>query len=371
MSRDAQLIKESWVAIEPQAEKVAQYFYAHIFYGHPDVRDMFPVMMDVQRDRLLQSLVRIVQGFDNPEYLAPYLKQLGRDHRKFSVVSEHYEVVGRSLVAALARYGGDAWTPEVEAAWVRAFDLAAGMMIEAAESAAADEPAWWNAQVVAHEQRTADIAVLTVRLDHPMRYLPGQSVAVECPRRPRLWRPYSMANAPRPDGTLEFHVKAVTGGWVSRALVHHTSVGDCLRLGSPVGAMVANPTSRRDVVCLAGSTGLAPIKAIVEDMTRWNTDRQVTVFFGAGRREDLYDLEWLEKLALDFGWLSVVPAVSDDGGFIGALGNIAEVFADSGTWDNHDVFVCGTADMVRATLARCNDLRLPLSRVRYDAFGPL
>jgi NAD(P)H-flavin reductase/hemoglobin-like flavoprotein len=371
MSRDAQLIKESWVAIEPQSERVAQYFYAHIFYGHPDVRDMFPVMMDVQRDRLLRALVRIVQSFDNPEYLIPYLKQLGRDHRKFAVVPAHYEVVGRSLIAALARYGGEAWTPEVENAWLRAFGIAARAMVEAAEGAAADEPPWWNAQVVAHEQRAPEIAVLTVRPDLPMRYLPGQYVAVECPRRPRLWRPYSMANAARPDGTLEFHVKAVVGGWVSRALVHHTAVGDYLRLGSPVGTLVPNPASGRDVVCVAGSTGLAPIKAIVEDMTRWNTERNVTLFFGARRREDLYDLDWLEKLALDYRWLSVVPAVSDDRGFIGALGNIAGVFADSGTWDNHDVFVCGTADMVRATLAQCNDLRIPLSRVRYDAFGPL
>jgi NAD(P)H-flavin reductase len=95
------------------------------------------------------------------------------------------------------------------------------------------------------------------------------------------------------------------------------------------------------------------------------------MFFGARRRDDLYDLDSLEKLALDYRWLSVVPTVSDDRGFIGELGNVADVFADGGTWDNHDVYVCGTADMVRSTLARCHDLRLPLARVRYDSFGPL
>jgi NAD(P)H-flavin reductase/hemoglobin-like flavoprotein len=371
MSRDAQLIKESWVAIEPQADKVAQYFYAHIFYGHPEIRDMFPVMMDVQRERLLQALVRVVQAFDNPEFLTPYLSQLGKDHRKFAVLPAHYEVIGGSLLTALARYGGDAWTVEVSQAWQRAYAVTAKAMIDAARGAAADEPAWWNAEVVSHQMRAAEIAVLTVRLDHPLQYLPGQSVTLESPRRPRLWRPYSIANAARPDGTLDFHIKAVPGGWVSRALVHHTTVGDHLRLGSPVGSMVPNPSSRRDVVCVAGSTGAAPLKAIVEDMTRWNTERHVTMFFGARRRDDLYDLDSLEKLALDYRWLSVVPAVSDDRGFIGELGNVADVFADAGTWDNHDVYVCGTADMVRSTLSRCHDLRLPLSRVRYDSFGPL
>src|SRR5712691_12063785 len=142
MSRDAQLIKESWVAIEPQAEKVAQYFYAHVFYGHPAVRDMFPVMMDIQRERLLQALIMIAQGMDNPEQLAPYLRQLGRDHRKFAVVAAHYEVVGDALIAALAGYAGAAWTPEVEGAWLRAYGIAAGLMVTAAETAAADEPPW-------------------------------------------------------------------------------------------------------------------------------------------------------------------------------------------------------------------------------------
>src|SRR6266487_3366296 len=224
MSREAQLIKESWAAVEPQAEKVAQYFYAHIFYGHPEVRAMFPVMMDVQRDRLLRALVRIVQGYEHPELLVPYLKQLGRDHRKFAVAPAHYALVGESLIAALAMYGGAAWTPEVEAAWRQAYEVAAAAMVAAADDVAADEPPWWNARVVGHEQRAPDIVALTLRLDAPMRYLPGQYVTLECPRRPRLWRQYSMANAPRPDGTMDFHVKAVPGGWVSRALVHHTKV---------------------------------------------------------------------------------------------------------------------------------------------------
>src|SRR5262249_44385585 len=127
------------------------------------------------------------------------------------------------------------------------------------------------------------------------------------------------------------------------------------------------PTSGRDVVCVAGSTGLAPIKAIVEGMTRWNASRQVTVFFEARHEDDLYDLDSLEKLALDFPWLRVIPAMSGLPG--GAAGDVGEVFASGGTWDDHDVYVCGPAELVRATLARCHRLGLP--RVRHQAFGPL
>jgi NAD(P)H-flavin reductase/hemoglobin-like flavoprotein len=358
MSResDAQLIVESWAAVEPRAERVALYFYARIFHDHPDARAMFPVMMDVQRDRLLGALLRIVTGLADPEQLAPYLAQLGRDHRKFAVEPAHYALVGESLIAAMREYGGSAWTPEVEDAWERALDRVAIVMVDAA-SRAADQPAWWTGQVIRHERRAPDLAVLTLRLDRPMRYLPGQYVSVETPRRPRLWRPYSIANAPRPDGTLDLHVKAVPGGWVSRALVHHTGPGDALRLGTPTGPMVADPASGRDVVCVVGGTGLAPVKAIIEDMARWNTDRQVTVFFGARTGEELYDLAALDRLTQAHSWLDVVPSVA---------GLVADMFADSGQWDNHDVYVSGAPGMIRYTLERCRDLRLPMTRVRFD-----
>ena len=368
MSRDAQLITESWAAIEPRAERVARFFYAQIFYDHPEARAMFPVVMDIQRERLLGALVRIVHGLATPENLAPYLAQLGRDHRKFGVLPEHYALVGDSLVAALREYGGLSWTPEVEAAWRRALGKVATVMMDAAGRAGADPP-WWTGQVIGHELRAPDVAVLTLRLDQPMRYLPGQHVMLETPRRPRLWRPYSIANAPRPDGTIDLHVKAVPGGWVSRALVHHTRPGDLLRLGAPTGPMTVDPASGRDVVCVAGGTGLAPLKAIVEEMARWNTERQVTVFVGARRSEELYDLAALDRLTRAYEWLDVVPAVSAERGFPGESGPVADVFADNGAWDEHDVYVAGTPDMIRYTLARCRELRLPPARGRYDGLA--
>ncbi len=74
---------------------------------------------------LLGAIIRIVQGIDRPEFLANFLEQLGRDHRKFGAKAAHYEAVGRALVAALKRYAGEAWTPEVEASWVAAYSRAA------------------------------------------------------------------------------------------------------------------------------------------------------------------------------------------------------------------------------------------------------
>jgi ferredoxin-NADP reductase len=115
--------------------------------------------------------------------------------------------------------------------------------------------------------------VLLVRPDRPYDYEPGQYASIETPYRPRSWRTYSMATAPSPDGLLEFHVRSISSGWVSGPLVWRAQVGDYLRLGAPMGDMRIDQQSGRDVLCIAGGTGLAPVKAMIDGMARWNTAR--------------------------------------------------------------------------------------------------
>jgi NAD(P)H-flavin reductase len=256
--------------------------------------------------------------------------------------------------------------PELEAAWRKAYAVMAETMIEGAREAAERVPAWWRGEIVTHERRTADIAVITVRTDRPYDYEPGQYASIETAYRPRSWRTYSMATAPNADGLLEFHVRSVGAGWVSGPIVWRGKVGDQLRLGAPTGDLQVDQRSRRDLVCIAGGTGLAPIKAIVESMTRWNTSRRVTVFFGARTAGELYDLPALERLAGTSPWLTVVPVVSEDSSFVGERGLLPDVVARHGSWADHDVLVCGSPAMTRATVTRLATMGVPSERVVYD-----
>ncbi|GAA1954294.1 globin domain-containing protein [Catenulispora subtropica] len=367
------LIRDSFALVGDIADKVVAHFYALVFTEAPAVRDMFPPMMDAQRDRLFQALVRVVAAADHPDSLADYLRQLGRDHRKFGAKPEHYDVVWRCLISALKRFAGPGWTPDMDMAWLAAYQLVAGTMIEAAEQDAQLAPAWWTARVVAHQRRTRDIAVLTLEPDAPYDFRPGQYLSLETQRWPRVWRHYSIASAPRPDNTLTLHVRAIPAGWVSNALVNHTRVGDTVRLGPPMGTMFCTTMSTRDVLCIAGGTGLAPIKAILEDMALWNTNRRVRLFFGARRDEELYDLPELTALAERFHWLSLVTPVSHDPCAPGERGILPDVVARHGDfhdhWTGNDVYVSGSVPMVRATIARLQELNIPLAHIRFDAYG--
>ena len=93
--------------------------------------------------RLVRALVHIVQMVDRPDELVTFLGQLGRDHRKFAVVSRHYDAVGVALIAALKRFLKEKWTTEVESAWTSAYGLIAKTMREAAQ--AETGPAAWSA----------------------------------------------------------------------------------------------------------------------------------------------------------------------------------------------------------------------------------
>ncbi|MCP3799255.1 FAD-binding oxidoreductase [Allokutzneria sp. A3M-2-11 16] len=361
------MIRESFAVVEPRAEDVARFFYGMLFSLAPATRELFPANMEVQRSRLLRALVHVVQMVDRPDDLVPFLRQLGRDHRKFGVVASHYEAVGTALLSSVRKYAGDAWTSDVERAWAEAYTIMARTMQEAAN--ADESPAWWNGQVVGHQRLSWDLAIVRVQTEYPIPYRAGQYVSVETPQRPRLWRYLSPANGPREDGMMEFHVRAVEGGWVSRAIVGHAQIGDTWRIGPPMGRMGVDRTNGRDVLMVAGGTGVAPMRAMVDDMAQWGENPRVNLFVGGRTRADLYDLENLQRLAMANPWLTVVPTLEADPGARGVEhGSLADVVTRYGSWNDRDVLVCGSPAMIRATVSRMLVAGTPLDRIKYDPF---
>lgn len=370
---DTKRLKDNFAQIAKYGDEVPLIFYADLFLRAPQVRDLFPVSMRAQRDRLLGALVKIVTEVGELDTLVPYLQGLGRDHRKFGALAEHYDAVGASLLFTLAHFTGGDWSDELAADWTAAYSLVASAMKEAAAKDAGDFPPWWDASVVDHERRSFDVAVLRVAPEQRLPFVPGQSVAVESADSPRTWRFYSMANAPRDDGMLEFHVRMVDGGTLSPALVGRARSGTRLRLGPAVGTLTLDLQAGRDIVMIAGSTGLAPLKAIIEQIAGLREPPSVRLFFGARTSEGLYDLPALEKMTAQSGWLTVTHAIShpdlDDPRYPGERGSIVEVMSRHGPWRQHDAYICGSTAMVQATVERLGSGGMPRDRIHVEDFG--
>jgi NAD(P)H-flavin reductase/hemoglobin-like flavoprotein len=382
---DSRLLRKSLALLEPQSERFMSHFFATLFVRNPELRPMFPLTLGESRKWVFEALTRCAWSSDQPESLTRWLGELGRDHRKFGVTEQHYRLFCAALLTTMQAFCAGSWPDQTQAAWERALAAitaamtAGGTAGQPADGGTADraaipadpdaaEPAWWVAEVAEHDLRRPDLAVLALRPDQPLRYLPGQHISVQVPRWPRVWREYSIANAPAPDGLLRLHVRAVPGGRVSTALVHQTRAGDTVVLGRARGEMTADAVRSARVVCIAGGTGLAPVKAIAEALTspvRPHPRPVVRLFFGARTRADLYDLPDLRRLAGARRSLTVIPVVAEHPGHGVLAGPVAQAAAAHLLPGAQDILISGPAAMM-AQAAALLTAGVPAARLHAD-----
>ena len=364
-----------------RADELVRSFYTHWFALDASVRDLFPPEMDAQRAAFAHALHWVYGELVEQRAQEPvaFLAQLGRDHRKYGVLPAHYETLRHALHSTLRADAAQSWTAGIEEAATQSLNLITGVMGGAAE--AEDGPPWWDGTVIEHTRVSRDLAVVRLHLDRPLHYHPGQYVTVQVPQCPRRWRYLSPAIPADPDGRIEFHVRQVPGGLVSTAIVAETRPGDRWRLSSPHGGLRVD-RGGGDVLMVAGSTGLAPLRALVLDLSRFAENPRVHLFFGARYRCELYDLPTLWQVAAHNPWLSVSPVseyardpawavdypdvTPPRGLHVHQTGRLPEVVAKYGAWGDRQILICGGPAMVRATKAALIAKGAPPERIQHD-----
>ncbi|MFG2060412.1 FAD-binding oxidoreductase [Micromonospora sp. NPDC048871] len=301
------------------------------------VEDRFPGLLPERAAPLLHAALRqLTTSVDGPNRLA-LLAVLGRAYRRYGLHPAHAAVIDDALQTRVP------WS-EVERAAARADD----------------GPAWWPAEVIGHDRLCDGVAILTVRPWRRLPYQCGQAVPVCTPRRPGRWRWLCPANAPRPDGTVELHVRAVPGGTVSTSLAHEVRPGELLHLGPPTDTGLSLGGGR-DLLLVAGGTGLAPLRALVEQAAADPDGRRVILVVGARSVEALYDAITLDKLRHD--WLTIVPTFShDELAEPGERGDALTVALDH-LRPEHEVYVCGPPAMLAGSRLRLLAAGVPGERI--------
>ena len=263
--------------------------------------------MDAQRAAFAQAMTwlfseLIAQRAEEP---VAFLAQLGRDHRKYGVTQRHYDSMQDALYTTLRSHLIDSWDDRLAEAARDARradhrgDARRGRRREGpavlrrhGRSSTSGYPAtsrWSGCSSISRCSTT-----------------PGQYVTVQVPQWPRRWRYLSPAIPADRGGAIEFHIRSVTGGMVSTAIVGETRPGDRWRLSNPHGGMQIDRDGG-DVLMVAGSTGLAPLRTLIMDLTRYGVNPRVHLFFGARYPCELYDLHTLWQIASHNPWLSVTP----------------------------------------------------------------
>jgi CDP-4-dehydro-6-deoxyglucose reductase len=182
-------------------------------------------------------------------------------------------------------------------------------------------------------------------------------------------RSFSIANAPHDAGHLELHVRRIDGGRFTGHVFETMIEKEILRFEGPLGSFFLREDSTRPIVMVAGGTGFAPIKGIVEHAIRIGLQRPITLYWGARRRDGLY----LDALARSWEaalpGLRYVPVLSDEawegrGGLVHQA--VLEDFADLSA---HEVYACGAPALIDAARADfCGGRGLPEDAFFADAF---
>lgn len=364
---------DAWGMVAHRADRLVRDFYALLMAtGGEEIIRMFPTDMATQRGDFGRVLIQWVLA-DDADALAESLRQLGADHRKFDVQPGHYATAGYALVAAWRGNAGDRWTPAHEEAVSAAYVRMATVMVQGALDRAA-EPASWGAEVIAHHRVLDDFAVVTIQPDSPYPYRPGQYTTVELASRPRLWRQMSIASAPRRSNTFDIHVREAPGGTVSQALVRHTRPGDRLRVGpARGGALVVEPGTATGLVCVASGTGAAPICAVVESVLQWRNPPQVHAYVGGRTADDLYPVGQMNRLGSGLPNVHVAGVVSEEPGFLGLRGRVAEIVPGLAPWASmeYDVLLSGPPRMTDEAVERFIAAGVPESKIHFDPYEVL
>lgn len=131
MTLNVELLEYSFSQIKDREAEFSSCFYTHLFANHPVVKPLFTkTNMVEQQKKLFQSLVLIVNSLRKPDVLISALKGLGTRHVQYEVLPEHYPMVGSTLVKSFSICLQDAWTPDIEKAWIEAYAAVTQLMLE-------------------------------------------------------------------------------------------------------------------------------------------------------------------------------------------------------------------------------------------------
>ena len=220
----------------------------------------------------------------------------------------------------------------------------------------------------------ADVIVLEIKLpaSEKFQFIAGQYIDFLLAEGKR--RSFSIANAPTASDFLELHIRLVPGGQFTTHVFEKLKEKDILRFEGPLGSFRLHEDSSKPVVLLAGGTGFAPIKSIVENAIATGQTRPMTLYWGSRDVAGLYQLELARSWEARLPGFRFVPVLSDapaSDNWNGRSGFAHQaLMTDLPDLSAHEVYACGSPAMIDAAredlTRRC---KLPVDAFFADAFS--
>ena len=231
----------------------------------------------------------------------------------------------------------------------------------------------YEGRVDTMERLSQDLIRLTVSLPNGenIRFRAGQYINVILDDGQR--RAYSFASAPDQNAAIELHVGLVPGGRFTGHVFNEMKVGDTLRFEGPLGQFTLQE-SELPILFVAGATGFAPVKSIVEDAFNRGLRRPMWLYWGVRRRDNLYLAALAEQWQAEHDNFHFVPVLSDadpQDDWQGRQGLVHEaMLKDFPDMRGYEIYLCGSVKMVEAAVPAFISQGLDEGLCFTDAFVP-
>jgi NAD(P)H-flavin reductase/ferredoxin len=208
-----------------------------------------------------------------------------------------------------------------------------------------------RAKVVALRHASDDVMIVRLAVEgRPVRFYPGQYLNVVLPDGAR--RSFSFATAPHAGGEIELQIRRIPGGRFTTHVFTQMKVGDSLVFEGPLGSFFLRDDSDKPIIFVAGATGFAPVKSMVEHAFHVGMKRRMILYWGVRSLSDLYLPELPKQWAAEhpnFTFVPVLSAPRPEDHWTGRTGLVHEaILADFPSLAGHQIYACGSVAMVEA-----------------------
>jgi nitric oxide dioxygenase len=391
-----EIVKSCVPALKAHGLQLTKRFYARMFQVNPELKHMFNMSHQTtgeQQQALALAVLGYAENIDDTSVLAPVIGLITAKHASMGIRAEHYPIVGRHLLAAIAEVMADAATPDVLDAWAAAYGQLADALIRTEQGlytqAAATDGGWtgWRPFRVAQSVReSSEIVSLYLKPTDDGQlppFHPGQFVSVRIVDAGGMAhiRQYSLSDAPHHD-YLRLTIKrqdandGAPEGKVSTMLHIDFDEGDVIELSFPQGLFVVDEQSNAPLVLLSGGVGITPMLGIVSHIAKQQPGRRIHFAHAARNREVHAMNDWLRGMAARHRKLDVEIYYEDvtDADVAGLhFDKQGRVDAADLAGKDHlagaDYYICGPRGFMTAQITSLKGAGIPDSRIHAEFFG--
>lgn len=391
------LVKGTAPVLKTHGVALTKHFYARMFKHNPELKHVFNQGHQAggeQQQALAGAVAAYAEHIDDPSVLMPVVTRIVHKHVSLGIRPEHYQIVGKHLLASISEVLGEAATEELVAAWAAAYGQLADLLIaeEArlyAESAA--KPGGWTGwrafRVVGKQRESAEITSFYLAPadgGEVPAYRPGQyvSVRVFVPELGLMQpRQYSLSDAPGQD-RLRISVKReaagadTPAGRVSNALHDRLEEGGVLDVAPPQGDFHLREEGSAPVVLLSGGVGLTPMVSILNHLVGLNDERLIRFVHGCRNNSVHAMRDHVNSIAAERAnvrkavFYEEVGHGDQPGRDYDYAGRVdLNAIRDEVIVPGADYYLCGPAGFMRAQREALTGLGVPADRIHAEAFG--